>query len=377
MKISKQLSISLVTFIIGFSTLVPVSFKSTNPYLNEIINAINKNSFIEASGQYGGQIACTGNTNTSGTASSSSALTTSSICITPGSISLFPGDSTNDNDICSNDDIVASVSTPSSPVTKEGVICNPTENSISLGAINTSSVRQNPKGIIHDVFDDLRGKSLSGYTITAEISNFVDTNNPTNILTLGSNPDGALPTLDLGIISSINITNGGSGYTSSPVIAFSGGGGTGATATSVVSGGVVTRIDIKSYGGGYTSSPTVVIVPANGGTGATATANIIEAGSNLNPTTSLPEAKVFVTLDPSVGNISKLRPDQATNPANFTTGPRSLITAPATQFTLFKTSLPTTTGRYDLDGTLFGLRTPAYIQTGDYRAIITQTIVAD
>jgi RTX calcium-binding nonapeptide repeat (4 copies) len=316
--------------------------------------------------------------NTSTAAASTSAITNSSICITPGSISLFPGDSSNNDDVCSNDDIETTISTPSSPATREGVVCNPSENSISLGSINTASVRQNPNSIMHDVlFDDLRGNSLSEYTITAEISNFVDKNNPTNILTLGSNPDGARPILDPGVISSINVTNGGSGYTDSPVIAFSGGGGSGATAVAVVSGGVVTRIDIKSYGSGYTSSPIVVIVPTNGGAGAIATAKIIEVDSNLNPDTSLPEEKVFVTLDPSVGTITKLKPDQATNPANFSTGPRSLITSSATQHTLFKTSSPVSTGRYNLDGTLFGLRTPAYLATGEYRAVITQTLILD
>jgi hypothetical protein len=54
MKIQKQLAIALVTFIVGFNTLVPISYKSSNPYLKSIINSINNNSFIEASGQYYG-----------------------------------------------------------------------------------------------------------------------------------------------------------------------------------------------------------------------------------------------------------------------------------------------------------------------------------
>lgn len=68
------------------------------------------------------------------------------------------------------------------------------------------------------------------------------------------------------------LTNGGSGYTSQPSVIFSGGGGTGATAVSIISAsGAVTGIKMTAYGTGYTSAPNVTI-SGGGGTGATATA---------------------------------------------------------------------------------------------------------
>jgi uncharacterized repeat protein (TIGR01451 family) len=72
-------------------------------------------------------------------------------------------------------------------------------------------------------------------------------------------------------VSSIQITNGGSGYTSAPTVNITGGGGAGATATATVSGGAVVAISISSGGNDYTSVPTVNIT-GGGGTGAFATA---------------------------------------------------------------------------------------------------------
>lgn len=81
------------------------------------------------------------------------------------------------------------------------------------------------------------------------------------------------------VLKSIIITNGGSGYTSTPTITISGGGGTGAAANAIVVNGVVTGINITQRGAltvagpYYTSAPTVTI-SGGGGTGATATATI-------------------------------------------------------------------------------------------------------
>ncbi|HYK05343.1 MAG TPA: hypothetical protein VE974_26570 [Thermoanaerobaculia bacterium] len=73
-------------------------------------------------------------------------------------------------------------------------------------------------------------------------------------------------------VTHVIVKNGGSGYTNAPTISFTGGGGSGAAATAVVSNGVVTAIDITSFGSGYTTVPTVVITPNGGGLGATARA---------------------------------------------------------------------------------------------------------
>jgi len=61
----------------------------------------------------------------------------------------------------------------------------------------------------------------------------------------------------LGGVKEINITNGGSGYTSAPAITFSGGGGSGAIATSKLVNGSVVYCTVSNQGDNYTSDPTV------------------------------------------------------------------------------------------------------------------------
>ena len=65
----------------------------------------------------------------------------------------------------------------------------------------------------------------------------------------------------------------GSGYTSSPLVSIVGGGGSGATAQAVITGGRVTRILVEQPGTGYVTQP-LVSITGGGGTGATATANV-------------------------------------------------------------------------------------------------------
>jgi hypothetical protein len=69
----------------------------------------------------------------------------------------------------------------------------------------------------------------------------------------------------------INVSSGGTGYTTAPTVAFSGGGGSGAQATAIVSNGVVTSVALDNPGTGYSSAPTVAF-SGGGGSGATATA---------------------------------------------------------------------------------------------------------
>ena len=65
---------------------------------------------------------------------------------------------------------------------------------------------------------------------------------------------------------------GGSDYTSAPTVVFTGGGGTGASATAEVQHGSVTSMTMTSGGSGYTSTPTISFTGGNG-TGAAATAS--------------------------------------------------------------------------------------------------------
>ncbi|MEI7852790.1 MAG: Ig-like domain repeat protein [Planctomycetota bacterium] len=62
-----------------------------------------------------------------------------------------------------------------------------------------------------------------------------------------------------GVLTSIPVNSGGSGYVSVPTVSITGGGGTGATATATVVNGVVTAITVTNGGTGYTTAPTVTV----------------------------------------------------------------------------------------------------------------------
>ena len=82
----------------------------------------------------------------------------------------------------------------------------------------------------------------------------------------------------------VDVTNGGSGYTVTPIVKFISDSGWGATANAVLGTGIdsgkVIAINVTVGGGGYTTPPTVEIVPGAGsgyqGSGATAVAVIEE-----------------------------------------------------------------------------------------------------
>jgi hypothetical protein len=61
----------------------------------------------------------------------------------------------------------------------------------------------------------------------------------------------------LGGVKEINILNAGSGYTSAPTITFSGGGGSGAVATTKMNAGSVLYCTVSNQGDNYTSDPTI------------------------------------------------------------------------------------------------------------------------
>ena len=72
-------------------------------------------------------------------------------------------------------------------------------------------------------------------------------------------------------VGSVIVTNAGAGYTTAPTVAFLGGGGSGAAATSTIAGGRVASITVTNQGANYTSAPSVSI-SGGGGAGATGTA---------------------------------------------------------------------------------------------------------
>lgn len=74
-------------------------------------------------------------------------------------------------------------------------------------------------------------------------------------------------------VSNVAISNLGTGYTSAPAVAFTGGGGTGAAGTAVLTNGLA--LAVGTGGTGYTAAPTLSIpAPPSGGVQATATATV-------------------------------------------------------------------------------------------------------
>ena len=60
-----------------------------------------------------------------------------------------------------------------------------------------------------------------------------------------------------GVVASVHVNSGGTNYNRAPTVNFTGGGGSGATGVATVSAGHVTAVTVTNGGSGYTSAPTV------------------------------------------------------------------------------------------------------------------------
>ena len=121
-----------------------------------------------------------------------------------------------------------------------------------------------------------QGIPVPGIQLTAGGSGY--TSPPT--VTISSGGSGAMAEADVdpeGEVGRVRVTAGGSGYTSPPTVTFSGGGGSGAMAEADVDpGGEVRQVRVTERGCGYTSAPTVTI--SDGGSGAMAEADVDPEG---------------------------------------------------------------------------------------------------
>ena len=94
--------------------------------------------------------------------------------------------------------------------------------------------------------------------------------------------------LTTGVVSGLNLTAAGSGYSSAPTVNLSApqaDGGVQATATAQIVGGGVTTITLSNAGTGFTGVPSVNIVPATGDTGTGAAATAVLSGAAVTGTT--------------------------------------------------------------------------------------------
>jgi hypothetical protein len=96
----------------------------------------------------------------------------------------------------------------------------------------------------------------------------------------GANAVSGITTFAQGTVSVV-ITNGGTGYTnaSNLSVTISGGGGTNATAQGIVSGGIVTQAVMTNVGSGYTNTSNITVTITGGGGSNAAAKAVINTGT--------------------------------------------------------------------------------------------------
>ena len=109
-----------------------------------------------------------------------------------------------------------------------------------------------------------------------------------------------------GNLTSITITDGGSGYSSAPTVVITGGGGTGATATATLSDGVVSSVTVTNEGSGYTSVPTVTFTGAFSGSLATGIANTNGLPSGLSAASAYNTTSYLTGAPTTIGTAQAL-----------------------------------------------------------------------
>jgi hypothetical protein len=97
---------------------------------------------------------------------------------------------------------------------------------------------------------------VTSITVTNPGSGYINT--PTIALTSASGAT-AVAVLTGGQVTAINVDNQGLNYVGTPIVTLTGGGGAGATATATLVGGKVTAITVTNPGKGYTGAPTVTL----------------------------------------------------------------------------------------------------------------------
>ena len=120
-----------------------------------------------------------------------------------------------------------------------------------------------------------------------------------NVCNLNVNPQ-------LKSVQNVDVVNSGYGYTTTPLVRFIGGGGSGAAATASIGDGVVGIVTLTSSGSGYTTSPTITFTGISS-VSAAATAVVSAAGTitAINITNSglgYTEAPTITISDPNLGS---------------------------------------------------------------------------
>lgn len=142
-----------------------------------------------------------------------------------------------------------------------------TEGAVSVNwSAAADAVSYNVYRSIVSTVEDLSFGSELGYVGKTQGTKFTD---PNIVPDFGKSPPINRNPFAPGAITSIRVTNGGTGFTSAPTVAVTGG-GTGFAARAIIDGGKVVNVLILNGGTGYTA-PTVSF-SGGGGSGAAATA---------------------------------------------------------------------------------------------------------
>jgi hypothetical protein len=127
-------------------------------------------------------------------------------------------------------------------------------------------------------------------------------------------------------VASIEIDNGGAGYTSAPILNIVGGGGIGATAQTTIDDGEVDGAVVTNAGAGYTSVPTVVINTPFGKPESTVIADMLVSDWNdpveldiLNPQL-FPAGMILFNTRRSTNNVKVWRSEYYGDIENYTVG---------------------------------------------------------
>ena len=174
-------------------------------------------------------------------------------------------------------------------------------NAIGESEPQASGIAVTPELLVRFAQSSSAGSEATNGQIELELS---DDDHGGVTVTVSSDPPS-----DFRSVSSLNITNGGSGYAVNDVITATNGGGSGfsATVTGVDGSGAITGFDITSGGTGYTTAPTSFSVTGSG-SGAAFSAGIQSANdftqlSNQSVSFAANDASATVTLTVSNDNL--------------------------------------------------------------------------
>lgn len=121
---------------------------------------------------------------------------------------------------------------------------------------------------------------------------------------VNNQPNDSLNTSNaFGVLATITVNSGGSGYTNAPNVLIYGGSGSNAFATCNLSGNSVHTVTIQQPGWGFFEAPAIFFVGGNATVNATATATITPYNSELMPTAGSAESR-YITKKQKISTLS-------------------------------------------------------------------------